>query len=252
MYERTVCIAPSMPNASFGLEIKKMRSIFAFALLAVLIAVSATVANKPGAKIESFDNASARFEQNATDGDVEAVFEAIGGDDGLAKLSVVAPDGRTVVDFSSLGRASMGMRQFRFESPEPTDVAALKKAFPEGEYTFTGTTPSGSQLMDKVKLSHKLPTVTRFVSPKPDARNVPVKNLKISWAPVKGVAGYTVELDPSKSSAHMELKLPASTTSIVVPEGILVPNGKCQLGIGTVSTSGNVSVIETTFTTTGK
>jgi hypothetical protein len=37
-----------------------------------------------------------------------------------------------------------------------------------------------------------------------------------------------------------------------VPEGILAPNAKCQLGIGTVSSSGNVSVIETTFTTAGK
>ena len=45
---------------------------------------------------ERIDSASARFEQNATDGDVEAVFEAIAGDDGLTKLTITSPDGRTI------------------------------------------------------------------------------------------------------------------------------------------------------------
>src|SRR3954463_3928951 len=183
------------------------------ALMFGVVVVPAFAAEKPATKTESFEAASARFEQNATDGDVEAVFEAIAGDDGLTKLMVAAPDGRTIVDFSSPGRSKMGMRQFRFESPEPTDVAALKNAFPEGEYTFSGSTSSGAQFKDKVKLSHKLPTTTSFVSPQADARNVSVKNLKITWAPIKGVSGYTIELDPSKSSAHLELKLPASATS---------------------------------------
>src|SRR4051794_2914780 len=92
------------------------------ALMFGVVVVPAFAAEKPAAKTESFDAASARFEQNATDGDVEAVFEAIAGDDGLTKLEVVAPDGRTIVEFAAPGRSSMGMRQFRFESPEPTDV----------------------------------------------------------------------------------------------------------------------------------
>ncbi len=227
------------------------QSTFVGSLLCLLV-VPVLAADAPSVKAESFEVASARFEQNATDGDVEAVFEAIGGDDGLTKLTVVAPDGHTIVDFAAPGRSAMGMRQFRFESPEPTDVAALKKAFPEGEYTFTGSTSSGAQLKDTAKLSHKLPPTTSFVSPKAGARNLSTKNLKITWAPVKGVAGYTIELEPSKSSAHLELNLPPSATSFVVPDGILAPGGKCQLGIGTVSSAGNSSVIETTFTTAGK
>jgi hypothetical protein len=207
---------------------------------------------KAASKAETFNVASARFEQNATDGDVEAVFEAIGGEDGFEKLTIVAPDGHKIVDFSASGHAT-GMRQFRFESPEPTDVAALKKAFPEGDYVFSGSTRSGTQFKDKAMLSHKLPPTTSFVYPKADAHNaVPTRNLKISWAPVRGVAGYTVELDPSKSGAHLEAKLPASVTSFVVPEGILAPGAECQLGVGTVSKNGNVSVIEMTFATGGK
>src|SRR3954447_114396 len=222
------------------------------ALLSCILVVPIVVAEKSGSKTEAFDSASARFEQNATDGDVEAVFEAIAGEDGLTKLTIIAPDGRTIVDFSAPGRSATGMRQFRFESPEPTDVAGLKKAFPEGEYTFSGSSRSGKQFRDKADLRHQLPATTEFVFPKADAHAVQAKNLRIRWAPVKNVAGYTVELDPSKSSAHLEMKLPASVTSFTVPEGILAPGGKCQLGIGTVSRDGNVSVIETTFTVADK
>jgi len=219
--------------------------LFAFPLIPT---VSVAVAEKT----ESFDSASARFEQNATDGDVEAVFEAIAGEDGLTKLTITAPDGRTIVDFSAPGRSATGMRQFRFESPEPTDVAALKKAFPEGEYTLSGSTSSGKQFRDKAELRHKLPATTEFIFPKADARDVQANNVRIRWAPVKNVAGYSIELDASKLSAHLEMKLPASVTSFTVPEGILAPGGKCQLGIGTISSDGNVSMIETTFTTAGK
>jgi hypothetical protein len=226
--------------------------LIATGLLCALLAHRLVAAEKSAAKTAAFDSTSARFEQNATDGDVEAVFEAIAGDDGLTKLTITAPDGRTIVDFSSPGHSTTGMRQFRFESPEPTDVAGLKKAFPEGEYSFAGSTSSGTKFKDTTTLKHKLPATTSFVFPKADARNVPAHGLKISWKPVKGIAGYTVELDPSKSSAHLEMKLPESVTSFTVPEGILAPGGKCQLGIGTISAAGNVSVIETTFTTAGK
>src|SRR3954447_6818243 len=142
------------------------------ALLSCILVVPIVVAEKSGSKTEAFDSASARFEQNATDGDVEAVFEAIAGEDGLTKLTITAPDGRTIVDFSAPGRSATGMRQFRFESPEPTDVASLKKAFPEGEYTFAGSTSSGTHFKDKATLKHKLPPTTSFVAPKADARNV--------------------------------------------------------------------------------
>ena len=226
---------------------KKCSSIVA--LLLCLFADRAEAAEKPASKPEPFERVSARFEQNATDGDVEAVFECLAGDDGLVKLTVVAPDGRTIIDFSAPGRSAMGLREFRFESPEPTDATALKKAYPEGAYTFTGSTSRGAHFQDKVTLSHNLPATTSIISPKADARDVAATNLKITWAPVKGVTGYTIELAPSKSSAHLEVKLPASATSFIVPEGILTPGGECQLGLGTISAAGNISVVEMTWTT---
>jgi hypothetical protein len=192
-----------------------------------------------------FAVAEIRFEQNATDGDVEAVFDAIGDDDGLQNLSITAPDGRTIIDFSGASKSSLGIREFHFESPEPKDVAAVKNAFPEGEYTFTGSTAGGAKFQSKVKLSHTLPPTTSFVSPKAESRDVAAKNLKIEWAPVKGVSGYAIELTHDDSNATIEAKLPASATWFAVPEGFLVPGGNYQLGIGTISSAGNASYIET-------
>ena len=74
---------------------------------------------------EEFDTASVHFEQNATDGDVEVVFKAKADDEGLAKLTIVAPDGRTVADFRAPDPTTLGIREFELESPEPADVAGL-------------------------------------------------------------------------------------------------------------------------------
>ncbi|HEU5305469.1 MAG TPA: hypothetical protein VFU40_12545, partial [Gemmatimonadales bacterium] len=110
-----------------------------------------------------FAVASVRFEQNATDQDVEVVFEVKGGKDGLAKLVVVAPDGRTVIDVTAPDASTLGIRQFRFESPEPPDAAQLRAAYPEGVYTVTGTTAGGQTLRGASTLHHKLPPAASFL-----------------------------------------------------------------------------------------
>jgi hypothetical protein len=196
--------------------------------------------------------ASAIFEQNATDGDVEVVFKVKGRDEGLAKLSVVAPDGRTVIDFAAPGTSAMGIREFVFESPEPTDVAGLKAAYPSGTYRFAGATAGGEQLRGESTLSHELPATTAFVQPGVDAEKVPVKGLEIRWTPVAGVSGYVVELEQDDLGVSLEAHLPGSASSLWVPDGFLRPGTEYDLGIGSVSEGGNVSFVETSFTTAEK
>jgi hypothetical protein len=205
-----------------------------------------------------FSVAYARFEQNATDGDVEVVFEIVGRKDGLVKLKIVAPDGRTLVDFSAPAGAgasqkagTTGIRQFLLETPEPADAAGLKAAYPAGEYTITGATAKGTTLESKARLDHALPATTKIVFPKRGAEDVPSKNVVIKWDAVPGVAGYKVELEDSTAENTMEIKLPPTATSFAVPEGFLVPGGEYQLGVGTIATSGNVSIIEMDFATAG-
>ena len=193
--------------------------------------------------------AGVHFEQNATDADVEVVFRVKGRAAGLAKLRVVSPDGRTVIDFAAPDPSTLGIREFEFESPEPADVKGLKAAYPEGVYRFSGATAKGEELRGESTLSHELPATTSFLRPGAGARNVPVRELEITWSPVAKVAGYIVEIEQDDLDVHLEARLPGTATSLVVPDGLLRPGTEYELGIGTVSEAGNVSFVETSFTT---
>jgi hypothetical protein len=217
------------------------------ALLASLFAIPSISSAQSDAP-KRFPVASIRFEQNATDGDVEVVFEIAGRSEGLTTLSVERPDGVLVVDFAS-DDSTAGIRQFVFESPEPKDIASIKTSYPEGTYKFEGQTASGTVLRGEATLSHNLPATTSFISPKAESRGVSVNDLKITWAPVPGMAGYIVEIESDEPEMNLTAKLPASEAGFSVPTGLLRPGIEYQLGIGTVAGDGNISYVETHFKT---
>ena len=198
-----------------------------------------------------FAVASVRFEQNATDGDAEVVFEVKGGDEGLAKLTVVSPDGRTVIDFTAPDASTLGIRKFHFETPEPRDVKSLKSAYPEGVYAFAGATAAGGKLHGESTLNHKLPATASFLQPRAGARDVGARNLKITWTPVKNLAAYIIRIKHRTLGANITARLPGSVATFAVPDGFLFPGTEYQLAIGTVSDEGNISFVETTFATAG-
>jgi len=228
---------------------RQTRTIVGAGLALVLLTVAPATGAAPSSASQTFPVAKVRFEQNATDGDVEVVFAVIGRRDGLTKLTIVSPDGRTVADFTAPDGSTLGIRQFEFESPEPTDVAGLKAAYPEGDYRFTGTTAAGGTLQGSAALSHKLPASTNFVHPKPDAQDVSPHDLAITWSPTSDAVAYVIELEEDGSNASLKATLPNSPTRFDTPNGFLRPGSEYQLGIGTVSAEGNISFVETTFTT---
>jgi hypothetical protein len=199
-----------------------------------------------------FAAASIRFEQNATDGDVEVVIEAKGGQDGLATLTVVSPDGRTVLSVVSPDASTLGLRQFRFESPEPSDVAGLKAAYPEGVYTFAGATTGGTILRGESRLSHKLPAPAAFVRPAPEATGVAVRGFEIRWIPQKDLAACIVYIENHDLNVEITARVPGSVSAFAVPDGFLRAGTEYQVGLGTVNREGNISYVETTLTTAGR
>ena len=196
-----------------------------------------------------FATATVRFETNVTDNDVEIVFEAKGGDEGLSRLIVKGPDGRTVVDAAAPDASTMGLRQFVFESPEPRDVAALKAAYPEGSYTFTGATSDGKQFIGKATLSHALPAAVSILHPGKDAKGVNPRKLTLEWSAVPGAARYTLEIEQEDSAAQVKATLPGTVTHFAVPVGFLRPGEDYKIAIGSVMMNGNMSVVETEFET---
>lgn len=197
---------------------------------------------------EKFENVAVQFEQNATDKDAEVVFEATSGGAGLSALKVIAPDGRTVVDFKAPD-TKLGLRHINLESPEPKNDGSIQADFPEGEYTFTGSTVTGVKLLSKAMLSHKLPDVAIVVSPRADAKGVPVKGQRIKWTVPKNLAACVVAIEQEESGLSITAKLPGNATSFAVPDGFLLPGTEYKLAVGTVSPDGNTSLVETNFTT---
>jgi hypothetical protein len=197
----------------------------------------------------SFPIATVHLEQNATDGDKEVVFQVKAQTDGLDELIIRTPDGRTVVAFKAPDASTLGMRQFRFETPEPSDSKSLRAAYPEGVYEFSGKTSAGAKLVGKSTLSHQLPATASFTKPAPAAENVPVKNFIISWEPVENVASYIVTVDQRESDVHFMVRVPASSTSFALPDGFLSRDTKYKMAIGTVTREGNISFVESTFGT---
>jgi len=78
--------------------------------VAVLLAACHTAAFAAG----KFDSVSVFLEQTIEDEDSEITFDAISGKDGLTALKVVAPDGRTVVDYKAAD-SKLGMRHVTLE-----------------------------------------------------------------------------------------------------------------------------------------
>lgn len=215
---------------------------------AILLAACSGVARAD----EKFETAVVSLEQTIQDADIEVKFDAIGGNAGLASLKVVAPDGRTVIDFAAQG-SKMGMRHLTFESPEPKKAdGKLQADFPEGIYKFTANTVDGKKLQGDAALSHKFPEATSLLRPRPDEENVPLTGLQIRWKPVKDVAGLTFVLEQETSGHEIHAELPATVTSFTVPDGFLTPGTQYKVSIGTVSKLGNRSLFETSFATAGR
>ena len=225
-----------------------------FALGAAVLAAACTRGSAPpsGEPAAPFAVASVHFEQNATDGDVEVVFDVKGGDDGLTSLAVTAPDGRRVVAISAPDTSTMGLRQFRFESPEPTDVDRLTAAYPEGVYVFAGTTVAGDRYASEATLSHRLPPAAAVVTPPDEAEGVAMRGLRITWSPVPDAAGYIVTIEQPDLGFDLTVTLPGSAVSFAVPDGVLQPGHGYTLALGTVLAGGNASFVETTFATAGQ
>jgi hypothetical protein len=198
-----------------------------------------------------FAVATVHFERNLKDNDFEAVFEAKGGTDGLARLVVLAPDGRTVVDLDAPDGSTLGVRQIRFESPEPHDLALLKRAYPEGTYSFTGTTAGGDTLRSSAALTHQFPAPASLLRPAAEAKDVSRDALEITWTAVPNLAAYIVKLEQEDLGHHVTSQVPTSMNRFAVPRGFLRAGTEYTISIGTISQKGNVSFVESAFTTAG-
>jgi hypothetical protein len=211
------------------------------------VAVALLLLGGAAAAEGQFEKAVIYLERNVGDDDIEVRVVATANDGGFAALRVIAPDGRTVIDFKSPG-SKLGVRHIDLESPELRDKAAVRADFPEGTYRFEGTLVDGATLRAETTLRHAFPDAPTLSSPRPGQTELPVKGAKVRWEPVADAASWEVVLKEHKGAREMRAMLPASSTVFSIPDGFLVPGAKYEVAVGAIHQGGNRSYQEIEFT----
>jgi hypothetical protein len=186
-----------------------------------------------------FSEASIILEHNATDGDAEIVVFAKGGDKGLARISILAPDGTAVLDLSTQKR-TLGLQKFSVETAEPV-MSKVISAYPEGTYRFEGVTVDGVRLHSTTNLVHGLPS--------PPVITINKTEGKVNWTAVAGATGYSIEIErevDGENVMKLTIDLPITSTSFSIPKVLFVP-GEYKVGFAVRGKTGNIVVVEKVF-----
>lgn len=233
-----------------------MRKLIQASFTAVILAAFAysTLAFADGShngwkSAQEFDDLSIIVEQNATDGDTEIVILAKpDSDNGLTRFVVRSPDRRKVVNVTSPRRV-LGMREFRFESPEPAGEAILA-SYPAGTYTFLGIDSEGQKFKGTGELTHDLPSPITILWPMP-GHAVPSDALTIQWSQAADAVGVILEFENESADPEQSftVNFPAGVTSFDVPASLLVPGADYQVGVAAIGDSGNTVFTEVEFST---
>ena len=206
-------------------------------------------------QIFEFSIAKIILEQNFTDGDMETVIVAKGGDAGLKRFWLFAPDGKLVYEFKSPSNGrngrngrNIGAREILVESPEPSDTEIVLRAYPKGMYTFIGESFLGEWLYSRATLSHELPTPATITFPSQDS-TVSRYSLTVIWGAVAGATSYIVELKDRNTERKLEAQIPGNETMFQAPPAWIVPNANYQVEVSAINGAGNVTGTQLTFFT---
>lgn len=136
-------------------------------------------------------------------------------------VKIVNPNGKTIMEIAGRGAyRDLGLTELFFEGAEPSldefPLDELLALFPEGEYTFFGTTVDGKPLVSKSTLTHAVPAGPRVSAAVDD------DTVTIRWQRVAGppdgfpdrnirIVGYQVIV------GSFQVTLPASSRSVTLP-----------------------------------
>ena len=209
--------------------------------------------------------AKLNIEHNATAEDTG--FQGFIDSEGWERLEVAGPNGK-ILTFEGHGKlAGLGLTELFFETVEPENaqkpIQDVLAVLPEGEYTFEGLSVEGRQTRGTALLTHNIPAGPVLVAPVEGA-TVDANNLVMRWQPVtRTITGEPVtivsyQLIIEKDEAphpHMigrrglSIYLPASVTSMTVPNEFLEPGTHYLWEVLAIEESGNQTLSSSEFTT---
>ena len=246
----------------------------------VTLALPLPLAAQAGQQAEPFKVANIHFETNASacDMGIQIGFDT----DGITEGSVKAPKGNLIYEFSSKGamKKTGGQTEGFLEGIEPqitelmdalgcapseeegeVALADLFASFPAGDYRFRGKR-KGAKFEDQATLSHAIPAGAVITAPA-NGTIVPDAALLLDWNPVTepilpdlgpvSIVGYHVVVVEGGGEAlpELDVDLPATETSLTVPAEYLKPNTFYNFEVLSTEASGNQTISEGFFCTTG-
>ena len=228
--------------------------------------ILAEVCTVPEGAGREINHANLFIEDNAGDGDigVHGYFD----DHGWTELCVFDPDGILILQVSPLGRmGDLGIAGVFFESREPEyaewDFAALKAAWPEGNYSLRAQGHDGELMTGAALFTHALPTmpviVTPATVPEPEAGPpvVPVADLRVEWQPVTQtqdggpvtIRAYQLWVNKENhedkhgfSRPNFDIHVTGDVTSFVVPAAFFDADSLYEIEVVAIEESGNQTI----------
>jgi hypothetical protein len=173
-------------------------------------------------------------------------------------MTISGPDGQTIVEVEAEGRLqNFGLTELFSESSEPPfDVFPLesfKQLFPEGRYTFAGTTVEGQRVVGEARLSHDIPDGPEITSPA-DGATVARDSVVARWNAVAEPRGIDIVGHRVIVTRENPLRVfsadPPSARTMPVPSEFLQSGTEYKLEIQAIEASGNQTLTEITFSTT--
>lgn len=205
-------------------------------------------------KTVRLDEATMIVEVNATDGDAGLQIFLDG--EAWNRMTIEAPDGRRVLAINGRTRLrNWGLTELFSESSEPPftkfPLSRFKKLWPEGTYRFEGTTIKGRTMKGKARLSHDIPKGPQITSPREGA-TVPDADLTASWTAASqpqgaNIVGYQVVVESSDPVQIFSMDVPASVTSVTIPDEYLQRGTKYGLEVLAIEASGNQTLTAVEF-----
>ena len=207
------------------------------------------------------------IEYNATDGDIGV--HGYGDDDGWSELCVFDPSGTLVLHVDPEAQlGDLGLGSFFFESREPPesvwDYAALKGAFPEGDYAMRAKLFDGTGREGIARFTTLVPRPPEITAPDlvEDAEEMeppvlPAADLEVTWTPVTAslddrapqITGYELIVTDEEyedadgfSKPIFDVHLGPEVTGFTVPAAFLRPGTLYEIEVLALETSGNQTI----------
>jgi hypothetical protein len=234
----------------------RRRGHLLLALLLLLGLTASVSASTAGAKAKTIPFADARLkiEVNATDGD--AGLQVFLDGEPWRAVSLYNPSGRKLVEITAKGPLkNYGLTELFSESSEPSfdefPLEEFKQLFPEGVYTFRGTTIDGKRLLGTARLTHDIPDGPRILRPRDEAQ-VARDHVVIAWKPVPtpgvDIVGYQVVVTQEDPLRVLSVDLPARARRLPVPAEFLQRGTEYKAEVLAIEASGNQTLTEVAFT----